>query len=137
MSKDNDTIHLKDLSQGDLIRAVAGVERDDRYVYDLLVQTPGEKPTVLLSQKNPDGTVVGPTTAFLVGVGRRLTRAQNPVQSGDDMVTISFGQIFPGGNLIVIDPNEKVSGRRIELMPKCTSIQVFPNAPKTATDTTE
>lgn len=128
MSAERSIIHLADLNQGDLIRAVAGTE-PHAYKYDFLIEKPGVKPTVFMSQTNPDGTVVSPVTCLLEGVGRHLTMQQNPVQEREGQITISYGDIYSGGSLMVIDPKDKGTGRRFELMPACTSIEVYPNNP--------
>jgi len=125
---EQDRIRLASLTEGDLVRAVAGSEPRNTYKYDFLVLKPGEKPTCLFTQTDPKGKITGTLELILEGTGHRLNRNQNPVMDHDGQVTIFDGLLVKGGTLIVHIPTHPIF-ERAELMPACTAFEVYPNTP--------
>lgn len=119
-------LKLGNLREGELLRIIGKDDRGTSY-FDFLVVSPGDEPTCLATVKNENG-VYGPTTVFLRGTGYWTTRQQNPTQEFDAFyhrkLSIDYGRIHFGGNLVVIDPE---SPRRdmYHFVPPVKEIEIY------------
>lgn len=120
-------LSLDSLEAGSRLQITAG-DDPDSYRYDFLVIEPDETPRCMFMQTSPDGSLVGPTPVLLEGTGRWTTRKQNPVQTQEIAMTITWGRVLMGGLLVVIDAKATSSGgpnNRYWLNPEVTNIEVL------------
>jgi hypothetical protein len=127
-----DRLKLETVGVDERIIVTAGIA-PDAFTYEFEVTEQGKEPLGNLTQTGPDGSVVGPMPAKIVGSGNWTTIHNNPMLRGDwfsgrphleEGMAMQWGQLVIGCEVVIQEPGARREDGFLRLQPRISVLAI-------------